>query len=317
MTDVRADSKIARAIAFHSMKKLLITGASGFLGWYLCQEATKQGWKVYGTAFSKLPDVPNVQLCQVDLTNLDVVRSLMKQIRPDAVIHAAAMGRPNECQDNPEQSYAINMNATESLAKLCDELSCKLVFISTEQVFDGLNPPYREVDSGSPINIYGEHKAIAEQKVLAISPDFLVCRMPLMFGAVPHAPSFLQGFLERLERGETLNLFVDEIRTPLFGGDAAQGILLGLEKARGILHLGGAESLSRYQFGQQLVAAMGLSESCLQASRQAEVKFSAPRPPDLSMDIEVARSLGYCPRTVSARLKQVLKEAWGRFSGIN
>lgn len=289
------------------MKKLLITGASGFLGWYLCQEAVGQGWNVYGTAFSQSPDLNNVVLHQVDLTDWGAVRVLLEQIRPDAVIHAAAMGRPNECEENLELSSAINVGATENLATLCREYDSKLVFISTEQVFDGLNPPYSEMDSVSPINVYGKHKAIAEQKVLAIDSSFLVCRMPLMFGAVPHAPSFLQGFLERLQQSQKLNLFVDEIRTPVFGGDAAQGILLGLENASGILHLGGAERLSRYEFGQRLVAVMGLNESCLLPSCQADVQFSAPRPPDLSMESELARSLGYSPGEVSARLKQVLK----------
>jgi dTDP-4-dehydrorhamnose reductase len=294
--------RIGQAIA---MKKLLITGASGFLGWYLCQESLAQGWTVHGTACSKQPEIDGVWFHRVELTDAIAVKALIEAVHPDMVIHAAAMGRPNDCQEAPEASYAINVEATGRLAQLCHERGCQFGFISTEQVFDGLNPPYRETDPVSPINLYGEHKAIAEQKVCAIDPSFLVCRMPLMFGAVPHAPSFLQGFQTRLREGEVLDLFVDEIRTPLMGADAAKGILLGLDKAQGILHLGGAERLSRYEFGQQLVAVMGLSESCLKPSRQADVKMAAPRPPDLSMDSRLARSLGYSPDKVFAGLQRI------------
>ncbi len=288
------------------MKKLLITGASGFLGWYLCQEALSQGWNVHGTAFSKHPEIKDICLHRLDLTDYDALKALVEELYPDAVIHAAALGRPNECQEHPDASHAINVAATKHLARICGDRACKFVFISTEQVFDGLNPPYRETDPVSPIHVYGEHKAIAEQQVLAIDSNFLGCRMPLMFGAVPHAPSFLQGFLERLQQGKQLSLFVDEIRTPLSGMDAALGILLALEKASGILHLSGTERLSRYEFGQRLVAVMGMRESCLAPCRQSEVHMSAPRPPDLSMESHWAPSLGYSPMLVSEGLQQLI-----------
>ncbi|NJN23538.1 MAG: sugar nucleotide-binding protein [Acaryochloridaceae cyanobacterium RL_2_7] len=159
-------------------KKLLITGASGFLGWYLCRLAVSLGWDVHGTSYTKAHGLDFVTWHHLDLTDEKAVVSLMHTLQPDAVIHAAAMGRPNDCQTDPEGSYAINVEATAHLARLCQALERKLVFISTEQVFDGEHPPYQETDPVSPINLYGEHKRSQNRRYWRhrLKISFVECR---------------------------------------------------------------------------------------------------------------------------------------------
>jgi dTDP-4-dehydrorhamnose reductase len=289
------------------MGTLLVTGMSGFLGWHLGVQAQTE-WQVIGTYHRNPVRIPGVTGVPLDLQNRQEMDALLAQVQPDAVIHAAAIARPNLCQEQPELSHAINVTASCHLADRCAERDIPLAFISTDLVFDGHNAPYCEDAPVSPVNLYGEQKAAAEQVVLTRHPGAVVCRMPLMFGAAPMAPSFLQGFLKTLQEGRSLRLFTDEFRTPISGDCAARGILLALTKTTRILHLGGQERLSRYEFGLIMAEVLNLPTEQLLPARQADVPMAAPRPADVSMDSSRAFALGYQPARVRDALT-VLKPA--------
>jgi dTDP-4-dehydrorhamnose reductase len=285
------------------MKKLLVTGASGFLGWNLCQLA-KQEWEIYGTSFSHSVDIPGVTILNVDLRNFEELKRIFREIQPAAVIHTAAQSNPNFCQTHPDESHSINVTASCNIAGLCADYSIPCAFTSTDLVFNGLNPPYRETDAVSPVNRYGEQKVMAEEGMLSRYPKTAVCRMPLMFGvAVPPAKSFMQPFVQTLREGKELSLFTDEFRTPASGTTAARGLLLALEKVNGRIHLGGKERISRYDFGRLLVEVLELHSEGLKACRQEDVKMAAPRPPDVSLDSSMAFALGYAPLSVREELE--------------
>ncbi len=287
------------------MKKLLITGASGFLGWHLCQLA-KQEWEIYGTYLSHPLEIPGMKILQADLTNFQELKRIFNDVKPEAVIHTAAHSQPNFCQTNPKESHAINVIASCNIAGLCADNSIPCAFTSTDLVFDGLNAPYRETDAVCPVNLYGEQKAIAEADMLERYPMTAVCRMPLMFGAAtPTAKSFIQPFIQTLQAEKELNLFIDEFRTPVSGTTAAKGLLLALEKVNGMIHLGGKERISRYDFGQILVEVLQLPATRLKSCRQQDVKMAAPRPTDVSLDSSKAFALGYQPLSVREELEAI------------
>ena len=288
------------------MNKLLITGASGFLGWHLCQLSQTQ-WQVYGLTHSQTIDISNIYLFKTDLTDIPGLKNLFQEIKPDAVIHAAAQSQPNFCQQYPEISYQINVIASWEIAKLCAELNIPCVFTSTDLVFNGLNPPYTETDPVSPISYYGEQKVLAEQGMLERYPRTTICRMPLMFGDVPnHTTSFIQPFIKTLKAGKELNLFVDEFRTPVGGNTAAKGLLLALETISGILHLGGKERISRYEFGLLMADILELPKHLIKPCSQVDIKMLAPRPPDVSLDSYKAFNLGYQPRSIREELSRLI-----------
>ncbi|MBX9259538.1 NAD(P)-dependent oxidoreductase [Desmonostoc muscorum CCALA 125] len=287
------------------MKRLLITGASGFLGWHLCQLA-KQEWEIYGTYLSHSIEIPGVKILKVNLTDFKELQYIFSTIKPAAVIHTAAQSQPNFCQTHPEESHAINVTASCNIAGLCADNSIPCAFTSTDLVFDGLNAPYCETDSVCPVNIYGEQKAIAEADMLERYPMTAVCRMPLMFGtATPTAKSFIQPFIQTLKDEKELNLFIDEFRTPVSGITAAKGLLLALEKVNGIIHLGGKERISRYDFGRLLIEVFELPTIGLKSCRQQDVKMAAPRPTDVSLDSSKAFALGYQPLSIKEELQKL------------
>lgn len=280
------------------MKKLLITGASGFLGWNLCQLA-KHEWDVYGTYFSKEVEIPGVTLVKADLTDFEETKRLFSEIQPAAVIHTAALSSPNFCQTHPDESHQINVTASCHLAGLSADYAIPCAFTSTDLVFDGLTPPYKETDPVSPVSYYGEQKVEAERGMLERYPRVAVCRMPLMFGSSGGAPSFIQGFIKALREGKELNLFADEFRTPVSATTAAGGLLFALENVEGLIHLGGKQRVSRYDFGRLMAEVLELPQEKLKSCSQKDVPMAAPRSPDVSLDSSKAFALGY--KTLSLR----------------
>lgn len=281
---------------------LLVTGASGFLGWHVTQLATRS-WRVYGTWRSRSVALPGVTPVQVDLTDFSAMKAVFQDLNPDAVIHLAAQSSANLCEAQPEQTHTLNVTAAWNLAGLCADVAIPCAFTSTDLVFDGRHAPYQETAPVSPLNRYGEQKVLAETGMLERYPQTAVCRMPLLFGDVPaHATSFLQPFIQTLREGKELRLFVDEFRTPVSGATAAQGLLLALAKVQGRIHLGGKERLSRYEFGRLMGEILELPAAGISPCYQQDVKMAAPRPADVSLDSSKAFSLGYQPLSIREEL---------------
>lgn len=289
-------------------KRLLVTGASGFLGYRVCMEAQKN-WQVFGIHNKKPVTASGVQSLNFDLTDADALADCIKQVRPHAVIHTAAASRPEDCQAHPEASRAINVTATANLATLCARDKIALVFTSTDLVFDGRNAPYAETGPVSPVNEYGRQKVEAEAAVRQICPAAAICRMPLMFG---HAPGTGGGFLgwmiRALEKGEPIRLFADEYRTLVDTTSAARGLLLFIEKPGGTYHLGGRQRMSRYDMGQALLQGLATGDpSLLIPASVHDFPATAPRSPDVSLTSDRAYAMGYDPIDVHRAIDDVIR----------
>ena len=289
------------------MKKILITGASGFLGFNLCQSASKK-WQVYGTYFSQKIEMSEVSLFKIDLKDYKETADLFKTIKPDAVIHTAAASKPNYCQTHPEESYAINVTAAINIARLCQEYKIHCAFTSTDLVFDGQNPVYSETSPVSPICYYGEQKVAAEVKMSEITDAIALCRMPLMFGLPsPVSASFLQGMINNLKANREVNLFTDEFRTPASAATASAGLLLAVEQQiKGVLHLGGKERISRYDFGVLVADLLNKPKKLIQPILQSDIETIAKRSPDTSLDSSKAFAIGYQPLSVKEELTRLI-----------
>src|SRR3990172_12137059 len=120
------------------MKKLVVRGGSGFLGWNICQTVKKE-WEIFGTVFSRPVEISGVNILKTDLTDFKELKNLFQEICPDAVIHTAAKSDPNFCQINKTESHKVNVGVPITIAKLCADDSIPYVFTSIDLVFDGLN----------------------------------------------------------------------------------------------------------------------------------------------------------------------------------
>jgi len=290
------------------MKHILLTGASGFLGSYFCHLYADQ-YDIQAIYNDNPVQNKHVNSHKVDLSDFQGLESLFKKIKPDEVVHLAALSDPNYCEINPLESEKINIEVSENIAGLCKEAKIPFLFTSTDLVFDGKNAPYKESDVPAPVSIYGLHKSIAEQSILDIYPMATVCRLPLMFGKSYSAKEgILQYMLTKMASGETLNLFTDEYRTFASVRDICNGIMTCLEYEGDVFHLGGSERMSRYDFGLLVCDVFGFDKSLLIKSKQKEVKMAAARPKDVSMINARATGIGWNPGNIRNELSLIKKE---------
>ena len=159
------------------MEKMLITGASGFLGARIAA--------FYARKYDVLPCSHE----KLDITNPTQVLSLFQQMRPQYVVHCAAVSDTGYAEKYPEQSYAINVNGAVHIAAACAAVNAKLIFMSSDQIYNGNSEKgaLRESTSVCPVSVYGRHKLAAEQKVLEILPDAVALRLTWMYD-VPESP---------------------------------------------------------------------------------------------------------------------------------
>lgn len=287
---------------------VLVTGASGFLGWNACR-LLRGHFRLVGTALSRFHEMEDVALYKVDITNFSQLQTLLMTTRPDLVMHTAALSSPDRCQEEPQLSERVNVDASINLAGLCAELGIALLFTSSDMVFGGDKAPYREEDPPAPVNLYGEQKVRAEEGIKLRHPKAAICRLPLLYGFSREGDrNFLEQWKHALQQGKGLSLFTDEVRTPVSAESAVAGLLLAWQQGvRGTLHLGGNRSLSRYDMGIMIARALGLGSSGLRAVSRNDVLRPAPRPGDLSLVSERACALGYDPPSPDLELARLLQ----------
>jgi dTDP-4-dehydrorhamnose reductase len=293
-----------------TMRSLLITGASGFLGGHLCQ-AAKAGWQVWGTYHTQAIAPTHVLPLPLDLTDEQSIQAVWAQAQPDAVIHTAALSKTGHCQHHPDLSYQVNVRGTVKLAQRCAATQTPLIFTSTDLVFDGTRSPYVESDCPNPVNTYGIHKAIAEAAVLATYPAATICRLPLLMGPpTTTAQCFVQGTVAAIAANTPQTLFTDEVRTPASVFDVIQGLYLLLDRGvSGIWHFGGLQPINRYELGRLIAESFGLPTTTLQPALQSSVSLSTPRPPDVSLNSQKAFALGYAPQPPAVALAEIAQAA--------
>jgi len=233
------------------VKRLLLTGGSGYLGSHLIQAA--QDWEVYATYFSRPLAPARGAAIPLDLRDANAVRALLRDTRPDAVIHTACSNR------DPDNVSAI-VPAARHLASATRDFGLRLVHVSTDLVFDGEHAPYADDAPPAPIHDYGRAKAEAERVVAEIDPSAVVVRPSLIWGLDPIDRQ--TGWLvDGVRRGERVTLFTDEYRCPVHVHDLCAALLelASRPEISGSMNLGGPQSLNRWDFGMKLLAALRLT----------------------------------------------------------
>ncbi|MCJ7813419.1 SDR family oxidoreductase [bacterium] len=274
------------------MKKILITGGSGLVGGTAVNHARGK-WDVYTTTHQHPFSLPGVHVLSLNLTEPDEIRRIIKAISPDVVIHCAALSDLDDCEKKPDLCFRINARATEIIAKLCSEISCRLIYISTDMVFDGRRGRYCESDKTRPINLYGKAKLEGEESVKAFCQNHVIARSALDYGRpVMKGNSFSEKILNRIQNGETVTLFKDQFRTPIWVENLSRALLELAELTFiGTIHLGGRDRVDRYTFGLKLAELKNLSKTLIVPARMKDVQTGAPRPLDVSFDTSKAQHL--------------------------
>ena len=293
---------------------VLITGSNGFLGHYLTHLLLRKGYAVIATGKGdcRLPfaEYANFRYASMDFTDPFQVNDMFAKFRPDIVVHAGAMSKPDECELNQWQAYLVNVEGTVTLLVNAEEQKSFFIFISTDFVFDGAKGMYKEEDVPSPVNYYGKTKLEAEDAVGEYEYDWAIVRTVLVYGKpLSGRKNLLTIVKEKLEKGEEYKVVDDQVRTPTFVEDLAAGIAVIIKKrAKGIYHLSGKDILTPYQMAVKTAELLGLNTSLLKKVTASVFSEPAKRPPKTGFVIDKAVSeLDYEPLSFEEGLSRTFE----------
>jgi dTDP-4-dehydrorhamnose reductase len=266
--------------------KILLTGASGFLGHAYARAALRRGHSVTALYHTKEPDLDGLdRKIQLNAEQPDALTGICLELWPDAIVNCAALSNPAAVEAAPKKAEKVNVALPRLLAQIATHLGARLIHISSDMVFDGRSEvPYRSTDMPAPTTLYGQTKLMAEREVLEHNPeDPVVLRLPILMGNSPNGGrSVHEKLLGAIQVGETPKLFCDEIRQPCSASNAAE-VMLELTERRdlhGIFHWAGEETLSRFEMGQRILEHFGLPLDAIVSacredhSRPANLTFS-------------------------------------------
>ena len=269
------------------MTTTLILGASGFLGRETLPAFVDRGPTV-GVSSRGGPGLE-----KTDIREAAALRDLCARVQPGAVILLAAYREPDVCEETPAESRRLNVEPARTLAA-CLPAAAHLTLVSTDYVFDGLNPPYREESPRHAVSVYGQTKCEAED-ALAARPNSLVLRVPLLIGGGPTLKDcgFIGQIVETLGRSEPQVQDDVLVRFPTWTRDVAAALVWLVERrVTGVFHYSGLEGGTRYHWMRETARALGRSADHLVPSKEV-VPRKAVRPPNSQLLPDKIRALGY------------------------
>lgn len=245
---------------------LLVTGASGLLGARVVHAA--QGRWARVVAAYRTSSVPvsesvgtRIVVKQVDLRRAEQVEELTARYTPTWIVHCAAQTDVDACEADPDDAWQMNVAATETLAKAAAAVGGRMLYISTDAVFDGARGRYHEGDLPRPLNVYARTKLEGERRVAVAGAEHLIVRTNLFGLGGRTRPSLAEWMLARLEKGLSFQGYTDVVFAPLWSGDLAQILLAMLDRnLKGLYHAASSDALTKYTFAVELAHATGLNE---------------------------------------------------------
>ncbi|KLV32782.1 dTDP-4-dehydrorhamnose reductase [Priestia megaterium] len=243
-------------------QKVLITGANGQLGKELVELFTEKGFEVYGFGRDKM-----------DITNQAQVQEVISTLKPNIVIHSAAHTQVDLAESEPEQAFSINAYGTRNVAVAAEAVGAKLVYVSTDYVFDGTNDePYNEFSPTSPLGVYGRSKLAGEQFVRDLHSKFFIVRTSWVYGK--HGANFVKTMLKLGKERKELSVVADQRGCPTYTLDLANAILELVDTQKyGVYHVSNSGSCSWYEFAKEIFE---ISEMKVQVNPCTTADF--PRP---------------------------------------
>jgi len=264
--------------------KVGVTGASGMLGSALITHLSKS-YRVFATSRGKGVEGKNIKWDCFDLTDITLLNKWLETNKPDVVIHCAAIVNVDLCEDNVKLATKLHIETTEVMANYLDSNGGRLIYISTDSVFDGEKQgAYSESDLVSPLNVYAKTKIMGEKSAQSMN-NGLVLRTNIIGWTQEDKTSFAEWVLNRLNDNAPLNLFYDVYFSPLTVYDLSFIIEKIIEKPiLGLYHCGSRDNISKYDFGKKMAEIFQLSDSNINRVSVDSMDFKASRPKNMALN---------------------------------
>ena len=270
------------------IKKVLITGFTGLLGSDLYKEFSSD-FDVVG--LSRSAESSPRSVC-ADITDKDKIAKIVREIRPDIIIHTAAISNVDNCELNPELAQDINVRGTENLVLVSKEIDAVLVFISTDYVFDGRKKtPYKEEDQTNPINVYGQTKLRGEEAIKSHLKKFFIIRTSWLFGK--NRKNFVDTVIERARNEKAVKIVSDKFSIPTYSFDLSKAIsgLIKLNKW-GIYNITNLGMCSWFDWAKKILRYAQINNAKVSGISLGELNLAAKRPFMSALDTTKFSDLG-------------------------
>ncbi len=288
--------------------KTLIIGGSGLVGKALIRRSEDFG-KVYATYYSTTINGEHIQTYRLDVRDANSVAKVFKEIEPDTVVHAAAKRNTRYCERNPDEAYKVNVDGTRNIVKACKNTDAKLVFVSSDQVFDGTKGKYTEQDEPRPLNTYGKQKVMAEKIIQDNLDNWLILRASHIYGWFPGGNDFVSWVLENLGSSQEIQVSYDEFVTPIHVRNFVDILIELLRKdKKGIYHVGEGECLSKYEFAKRIKATLQFNGGVIKPVPSEALDQNVGRPKNNCLDLSKVKSEVYFNKYSIINGLQKLKE---------
>ena len=277
-----------------SRKKILVTGASGFVAGSVLYFGAEE-YEIHAISRGRsLYEHENVHWHTLGIEDHVGLSVLFEGLRPDAIIHTAAFADIDYCEQNRSIANEVNVDYTERLAELARQHQVRMVYVSTDNVFDGFCELYTESSSAEPINYYGHTKLEAEKIVLNTVPDSIVCRLALVMGfpVIGGGNSFLARIVAKWDDGESVGVPDNEMRSPIDVVTAGRALLeLATTETRGVILLGGLDRLRRFDLVRRLAEGLGYDPGLVHVFDPINLDGRADRPESVLFDMSYAQNV--------------------------
>ncbi|MBL4655490.1 MAG: SDR family oxidoreductase [Bacteroidia bacterium] len=297
------------------MKKVLITGSNGFLGQKLVKILiAKTEFDLLGVSRgeNRLSYLPNSNYQSLDILDFEKVNELVSNYLPDYIINTAALTNVDQCKEEKQECWELNVDVVENLTKICAEINSHLIHLSTDFVFDGENGPYKEDDKPNPLSYYAKSKLASEEVLLKSNINWTIIRTILVYGLTENnsRSNVVTWVKESLEQGKDINVVTDHIRMPTLVEDLAQACILAIKNdAKGIYHISGKDMLSVYEMALKVADVFDLNASKISPTVSKQFTDADPRPPKTGFILDKARKdLGYQPHSFEDGLELIKKQ---------
>ena len=295
--------------------KILVTGASGLLG-----SAVSAHFKDYfdvASAYSSHKiEINGCKTSRTDITDAKAALALIKKTRPDVIIHAASLVGINACESQKEMAYRINVEGTKNISVASSKAKSRLIYISTDYVFDGKKGMYKENDEASPLNYYGQTKLEGE-KFIDTANNAIIRTSIFGWNVIKERKSFSSWAIGELKAGKKINSFTDQFNSMMLVNDLAGALKKIVDNDfNGVINLASAGRISKYEFVLELCDAFGLDKNLVNPIKLNEMEGKELRPIDTSLDTSKARHLNFnLPdfRTGISRMKNMQETYFKNF----
>ncbi|UCG69745.1 MAG: SDR family oxidoreductase [Thermoplasmata archaeon] len=268
------------------MEKLMIVGGSGLLGGHLAKQA-KDEFEVVATFKNHSFEMKGCRRIYMDITEPEKTKDIIMKENPDTIILAAAQRDVDFCERNKAVATRINVEGAKNVALASKRVHAKLVYLSTDLVFDGSKGLYQEDDVPNPMNHYGFTKLEGEHEVENSQDDFAIARVSVLYGwnLFDHTINFVTWIYNGLSEGKRLGLFTDQFRNATYINSACEALLsIHKRDEKGVFHVVGKNCVNRHHIGLKIAETFGFDKDLITASTSDEGDWQAIRPKKCCLD---------------------------------